>query len=175
MSFTGWEKDPVEPDPVSNPFEGKVDWNGFAIGSKKYQTPFAILEIWGETDSMSADFDISLTDGAFNSDYRVVSDYEIMVYFDINSPSLDEISEGTYYIENTNERKPGIIVESYIMLSDKSGLQKYPVIEGSVDFQEQSGFIFLDYSLKIVKDREITYVFGKYTGLVIPYDQTINQ
>ena len=59
------EKKPVVEE-KANPFELEVGWNGFYLDGTSFNTPNAIIEIWGETDSLSADYDISFTDGTFS-------------------------------------------------------------------------------------------------------------
>ncbi|MGC9344341.1 MAG: hypothetical protein ACP5E3_16680, partial [Bacteroidales bacterium] len=78
------------------------DWDGIVINGINYPTPYAVIEIWGNnTDSLSSDYDISFTDGTFDMDSRQIIDNSILVYFDANSPSLENLSPGTYEIENT--------------------------------------------------------------------------
>ena len=129
---TGCEKTPADPSlPENNPFIGKVDWNGFVFDTTRYQTPRAYVENWGENlDSLSADYDIKFTDGTFDDQLHDVSDYSILVYFDANSPSIHELSEGIYTVENTLDRKPGNIVEAWIELSIEGKLFKYQVTKG---------------------------------------------
>lgn len=173
ITLSSCEKKSPDSDPIKNPFTEVVDWNGFILSDQKYVTPKAIVEIWGVTDSLSADFDVSLTDGSFDSQYRVISDYNIMVYFDVNSPLKEKIEEGIYYIENTSERKPNIINNAYIIVVENGVTTKYPIIEGQVKVEEENAFFLVDYQLKTVKDKEIVDITGKYTGTVIPYDQSI--
>ncbi len=168
------EKKPVIEEKI-NPFELEVGWNGFYLDGTSFDTPNAIIEIWGETDSLSADYDINFTDGTFNPIIRDVFDYSILVYFDINSPILDELSTGSYYFENTPEREPNKIVEAFIQISNDSTLTtvKYPVIEGLVEVSEANGYFLVEYLLKTVKDGEIVEVIGQYTGAFQLIDQTL--
>ncbi|MCK4921401.1 MAG: hypothetical protein KAS71_10170 [Bacteroidales bacterium] len=165
-------EDPIPEDKI-NTSELEVGWNGFIMDETEYATPNAIIEIWGETDSLSSDFDIYFTDGTFNPQIRAVSDYSLLIYFDANSPSLDELSTGVYYFENTPERLPNKIVEAYIEIINDTSIDRYQIIEGTVEVSENDGYFLLEYLLKTVKDQEIIDVVGQYTGLFQLIDQRI--
>lgn len=168
-------EDPV-PEEKENPYELEVGWNGFIMDETEFATPNAIIEIWGETDSMSADFDIYLTDGIFNPLIRSISDYSILVYFDANSPSLDELSTGVYNYDYTDspEREPNKIVEAYIMIISDTSADKYQIIEGTIEVSEKDGFFLVEYILQANKDQEIIEVVGQYTGIFQLIDQRID-
>ncbi|MFW5821737.1 MAG: hypothetical protein ACOCWA_10635, partial [Bacteroidota bacterium] len=115
--FISCEENNPTPEGEENPFLSEDKWDGFVINNHEYNTPNAIIEIWGENlDSLSSDYDISFTDGTFDYVSRNIISDNILLYLDANSPSLDEFSAGTYHIENTNERKPGNIVSAYIQI-----------------------------------------------------------
>ena len=162
-----------EKEEEENPFELEVGWNGFIMDETEFATPNAIIEIWGETDSLSADFDVYFTDGNFNPVYRTVTDYSILIYFDANSPSLDELSTGVYYFENSPDREPNKIVEAYIIVSNDTSIDKYPIIAGTVEVSEKDGFFLVEYLLKTNKDGQIIDVVGQYTGIFQLVDQRI--
>lgn len=163
------DEDPV-PEEKENPFELEVGWNGFIFDGETYSTPNAIIEYFGENlDSLTANYDISFTDGIYNPTYRTVTDYTIRVYFDANSPSLDELSTGIYYFENTPDREANIIGQAYIIINS---IDKYNINEGTVEVSLKDGFFLIEYLLKTVKDHEITDIAGQYTGLLQLIDQT---
>ncbi len=160
-----------------NPFKPEVGWNGFGLDGVPYATPNAIIEIFGENiDTLSSDYDVSFTDGTFSPLIRDVFDYSILVYFDVNSPALNELSTGTYYFENTPEREPNKIVEAYVIISNDSTstITKYPIIEGIVQVSESNGFFLVEYSMKTVKEGKIVDLTGQYTGIFQLIDQTLN-
>lgn len=182
LSFTGvllvlgsaCEKEEEPIVKTENPFLDKGE-NGFIMGNKKYATPNAYIEIWGVTsDSLSSDFDISFTDGEYNPLLRDISGDSILVYFDANSPSLEDLSAGTYNIERTDERKPNNIVDAFIQIKTGSSIVKYPVLEGAVDVQEIGGFYLVTYSLVTVINNERVEVTGQYGGFYYIIDQRIN-
>ena len=174
LAANSCESDDPSPEKKSNPFEIEVGWNGFVMDGGEYETPNAIIEEWGKTDSMSADYDISFTDGSFNSSVREVTGHTILVYFDVNSPSLSELSTGEYYFDNSDPaRLPNKIGEAYIMISSETSVIKYPIIEGTVEVSAQDGYFLIEYLLKSVKDQKIVDVAGQYTGVFQFIDQQI--
>lgn len=172
--FNACEEQTTEPEiEQENPFENNQDWNGFIIDEEAYATPNAIIEIWGENlDSLSSDYDITFTDGNFSYKSRSVLDHSIMVYFDANSPSLNDLSPGIYTIENTNARKPGNIVEAYIQVQEGAKIIKYPILGGEVEVTEENGFYMVDYRLKTVVNKMEAEVIGHYHGNYTIIDQT---
>lgn len=164
------EVDPIiEPDPVND----TTTWNGIEINGIKYPTPNAVIEIWGNNiDSLSSDYDISFTDGSFDNKSRQIVDNSILVYFDANSPSLNDLSIGTYHIEKTTARKPGNIVDAYILINYSSSVTKYTILSGIVTVSEEEGNYKIDYTLEAVVDNEIIEVSGKFSGKYIIVDQT---
>jgi hypothetical protein len=173
LAFTACEEEEPIIEEEPNPFENLDEWNGFTVNDKEYSTPNAIIEIWGENlDSLSSDYDVTFTDGSFSYLSRSVLDQSIMVYFDANSPNLNDLSPGTYYIENTNTRKPGNIVEAYIQISTAGMIIKYPILGGEVTVTEESGFYKVDYKLRAIVDKEEAEVVGQYSGDYTIVDQT---
>lgn len=171
---SGCEKEEKPIVKTENPFLDKGE-NGFIMENKKYATPNAYIEIWGVTsDSLSSDFDISFTDGEYNPLLRDITGDSILVYFDANSPSLDDLSTGTYLIERTDERKPNNIVDAYIQMHTGSSIVKYPILEGSVEVQEIGGFYLVSYILVTVINSERIEVTGQYGGFYKIIDQRIN-
>ncbi len=181
LVLSSCEDERTEPENTENPFEEEINWNGFVLQDNKYETPYAFIEIWGESiDSMSANFDIHLTDGNYNSEFRTIQPSEILVYFDINSPDLQSLGEGVYYYEDSEARIPGQISDAYItIINEKKDEYKYPVITGKVEFEEKQGFVMVKYELTtIVRNEGQTngsqvIIKGKYTGLVTVIDQTL--
>jgi hypothetical protein len=172
ISFTCCEKDNTDPS-GKNPFSNENNWNGFIIDGNEYNTPNAVIEIWGENlDSLSADYDISFTDGTFDYVSRQITGDEIMLYLDANSPKLDDFSPGTYFIENTTERKPGNIVEAYIQVTNSSSIIRYPILSGKVEVEEEDGHYFIEYELESVVNSQTTTVKGSYSGNYTVIDQT---
>ena len=156
-----------------NPFEPEKSWNGFIINEQEYPTPQEIIEIWGENlDSLSSDYDISFTDGTFDYMRRSITNYNVMVYFDANSPDLNKLSPGTYTIENTITRKPGNIIDAYIQLYMDGTTLRYPILGGEVTVEEQNGHYSIIYTLKTVVDKIETEVVGQYSGTYTIIDQT---
>ncbi len=174
LVFNACEEQNTEPETEEeNPFENNEDWNGFTINDEAYATPNAIIEIWGENlDSLSSDYDVTFTDGIFNYQSRSVLDHSVKVYFDANSPSLDDLSPGIYTIENTNSRKPGNIVEAYIQIQEGATIIKFPILGGEVEVTEQNGFYMVDYRLETVVDKMEAEVVGHYHGEYNIIDQT---
>jgi len=172
LVLSACEKTPVEPvKPVVNPFTAKVDWNGFVFDTTRYHTPSAFLENWGENlDSLSSDFDIKFTDGIFDDQLHNVRNYSILVYFDANSPSVNEFSEGTYTVENTVERKPGNIVEAWVELSESGKLYKYQITSGTVVVEKKDGFMLISYNAMLNNSHNIT---GQFTGSITPIVQVL--
>lgn len=168
------EKDDNFPIDEKIPLELEQGFNGFIIDTSAYQTPNAFIEIWGvTTDSLSADYDISFTDGSFNYNLRSITDYNLMVYFDANSPELDKLSPGTYTIESTDERKPNNIVDAYIQIYNGDYVVKYYVYEGTVILSEQNGFYTIQYTLSVVINSKKVEVKGQYTGIYTIVDQRL--
>ncbi len=172
-ALSSCETDDPTPDETENPFKNEEGWNGFYINNQEYSTPNAIIEIWGENlDSMSSDYDISFTDGTFDYASRNIVQENILLYLDANSPSLDEFSAGTYRIENTDERKPGNIVDAYIQITNSTRIVRYPIMGGEVTVQEENGFYSIEYELESIVDSEPTTISGKYSGYYTIIDQT---
>lgn len=172
-ALSSCEKDDPTPDETENPFKNEEGWNGFFIKNQEYNTPNAIIEIWGENlDSLSSDYDISFTDGTFDYESRNITQDNILLYLDANSPSLDEFSAGTYRIENTDERKPGNIVDAYIQITNATNIIRYPILGGEVTVQEENGFYSIEYELESIVDSEPTTISGKYSGYYTIIDQT---
>ncbi len=172
-SLPGCKKQPVDPsDPAPNPYTGLIGWNGFVFDTTRYQTPNAYVENWGENlDSLSADFDIKFTDGIFDSKLHDVRDYTIMVYFDVNSPSSNHLSDGTYVVELTRERKPRNIVEAWIELSAGDKIFKFMVTEGTVNIEQKDGYMLITYDAVLNNANRIT---GQYTGKIKPIRQVLD-
>jgi hypothetical protein len=165
------EDDPILPDD-RNPFKDRVSFNGLMIDEKKYETPNAFLVFWPSSDSLSSDFDGYLTDGNFDkssNDLRV-KDFSIAVYFDFNSPSLTKLAAGKYSFISTNERKPGVFnSESQIRIYSNNKTEKLNITSGSVQIEENKGFILIEYELILNKVYEVK---GQYTGVIdlkLPY------
>ncbi|MCF8380629.1 MAG: hypothetical protein K9H49_13700 [Bacteroidales bacterium] len=175
--ITSCETEDPSPDVKKNPYELEAGWNGFIMDDTEFETPNAIIEIWGENmDSLSSDYDINFTDGTFNPQIRDISGSSILVYFDVNSPSLDELSSGIYYYKYTDspERLPNKIVEAYILITTETSVIKYPILEATVEVKSQDGYFLIEYLLQTVKDQEIIDVAGQYTGMFELIDQTFN-
>lgn len=167
------EKEGPTPEETENPFKNEEGWDGFLIKNQEYSTPNAIIEIWGENlDSLSSDYDISFTDGTFDYVSRNIVKENILLYLDANSPSLDEFSAGTYQIENTDERKPGNIVDAYIQVTSTTSIIRYPILGGEVTVHEENGFYFIEYELESIMDSEPITISGKYSGYYTIIDQT---
>lgn len=136
------------------------------LKEKKYETPNAFVEIWSSNDTLSADYDGYLTDGAYDSRLNPpkIKDYTVIVYFDLNSPSLSNLASGTYLFENTNERKPGIFnASSYIRIISNAKTELYNVTSGTVTIDEQKGYVLLEYELMVNKTVSVK---GQYTGRI---------
>ena len=116
LAFSSCENDDPTPEKKPNPYELEVGWNGFIIDEIEFETPNAIIEFYGENlDSLTSNFDVSFTDGTFDPLYRVISNHNILVFFDVNSPSLQSLSSGLYYFEDTPDREPNVINDAYIL------------------------------------------------------------
>jgi len=173
FSFSSCELNELEPIIDPDPGIDTTAWNGIEINGLKYPTPNAVIEIWGNNiDSLSSDYDISFTDGTFDSESRQIVDNSILVYFDANSPSLDDLSAGTYHIEKTNARKPGNIVDAYILIHYAGSVIKYSILSGAVTVTEDEGRYIIDYTLETVVDSEIIRVSGQFGGIYTIVDQT---
>ncbi len=173
LFFTSCEEDSVlQEEEKINPFLKDGNWNGFAIQNRVYETPNAIVEIWGENlDSLSSDFDIHLTDGNFNTQLRTVHDYSVKLYFDLNSPSLTKLSNGIYRYENTSARKPNNIVEAYIEIQSDTRLFKYPVLEGEIQVESEGPFFKASYTILTMVNQYEELIEGQFTGSVVLIDQ----
>jgi len=150
----------------NNPFKDKVGYNGLELKGKKYETPNAFVEIWSSSDTLSADYDGYLTDGTYDNHLNPpkIKDYSVIVYFDLNSPSLSTLATGTYLFENTNEKKPGIFnASSYIRIISNNKTDLYNVTSGTVTIDEQKGYILLEYELMVNKTLSVK---GQYTGRI---------
>jgi len=149
-----------------NPFLNQVSFIGFELKEKKYETPSAYIEIWSSNDTLSANYDGYLTDGEYDSKLNPpkIKEYSVIVYFDLNSPSLSELAEGTYLFENSNERKPGIFnASSYIRISSDNKTELYNVTSGTINIKEEKGFVLVEYELTVNKEFPVR---GQYTGVV---------
>ncbi len=181
LILSSCEDEGTQPENIENPFNEELNWNGFVLQDNKYETPYAFIEIWGESiDNMSANFDIHLTDGNYNSKFRTIQPSEILVYFDINSPDLTSLGEGVYYYEDSEARLPGQISEAFItIINEKKDEYKYPVIDGKVEFKENGGFVMVSYELTTIVRNEgqanasQVIIKGKYTGQVVVIDQSL--
>lgn len=173
LIFSSCEKEVEVPGTkMTNPFLEEDLWNGFVIQDEKYETPNAIIEIWGENlDSLSSDFDIHLTDGIFNIQQRSVQEYSVKLYFDLNSPSLSRLSDGVYIYENTSARKPNNIVEAYIEIHSDGRIIKYPVLEGEVHIESSGLFFKANYTILTMVNRSEEFIEGQFTGSVVLIDQ----
>ena len=153
-----------------NPFKDKVAFNGFEFNNKKYETPRAFVEILGENDSLSADYDGYLTDGDYDRLLNTprVKDYSVLVYFDLNShsPSLTKLASGKYTFENSYVRKPGIFnLGSFIRIVDNNKTEELKIQSGTVQVEESNGYILLEYELVLLLYME-SPLKGQYTGRV---------
>lgn len=178
------EKDPgPEPD-KENPFILEENFNGFAIDTNIFATPNAFIEIWGVTSDgidSSANFDVTFSDGIYSSFYRQIINDSIKVYFDINSPSIEDLSPGIYYVDGEIARKPNNIVQAYIQFTTYNPftgaevkVTTYPVLEGStVEVLESDGFYKVIYNLVTVIDMQRVEVNGQYSGLYTIIDQRV--
>ncbi len=174
LAGTACEKS-EDPDPEKeNPFKLEAGENGFSMGESDYPTPFAFIELWGETDDQSANFDVTFTDGAYDSYLRKVTDYDIKVYFDVNSPNLDILDTGQYYIDGDFTREPYRIVEAYIEEISDNKTNKYPVLSGTVNVSEKDGFYKVEYDLEIGHSTGRLNVTGIFAGFYNIIDQRIN-
>ena len=170
----GCDKQQTNPQkPLVNPFTGLIEWNGFVFDTTRYQTPQAYLEDWGENlDSLSTDFDIKFTDGTFDSQLHDVSNYSILVYFDANSPSVDALSEGTYTVDRTHERKPGNIVEAWIEIFSADQLERFKITSGTVNVQQKDGYTLITYDAILNNTHRIN---GQYSGKITPILQILGE
>ncbi len=156
----------------NNPFKDLVAFNGLEINEKKHETPNAFVEIWGENDSLSADYDGYLTDGEYDKllNSPKIKDYSVMVYFDFNSPSLTQLSPGKYIFENSTERKPNVFNStSHIRLISDNKTELLKITSGTVQIDISKGYILVEYELLINNELPVK---GQYTGLIelkIPY------
>jgi len=167
------EKEQTLPEEEINPFDEEELLNGFSMGGTYHKTPNAIIEMWGENiDSMSSDYDISFTDGTFDQTLREVKDYNILLYLDANSPSLDDFSPGTYSFENTTTREPWNIIEAYVLIKNPESTMKYPVFDGEATISRDGGYFLIEYNLKVFADKKETVVTGRYSGKFTLIDQT---
>lgn len=175
--LTSCEEETAIVEEKENPFELEVGWNGFVFDGTSYDTPNAIIEFFGENiDTLTSNYDVSFTDGTYDPFYRVVSDYSIFVYFDINSPSVEELSTGIYYFKKTPDRIPNIIGSAYIKVPNKSSdipYTTYLIEGGTVEVSEADGFFLIEYFLKTVKDGGYVDIIGQYTGVFQLIDQTL--
>ncbi len=173
LVFTGCKKadKPDPPEVSTNPFTGVIEWNGFVFDTTRYHTPHAYIENWGENlDSLSTDYDIKITDGTFDEHLHDVKDYSILVYFDANSPSVHGLSEGTYTVEDTYERKPGNIVDAWVELYSNDKLYKFKVTRGSVMVKGKDGYTLITYDAELDNAHRLK---GQYTGKIDPILQVI--
>lgn len=156
----------------NNPFKDRIEYNGLEIDNVRYETPNAFLEIWGSNDSLSSNFDGYLTDGNYEKliNPPKVKDYSILVYFDLNSPSLTKLAPGTYLFVNSNERIPGIFnAASHIRIILNNKTEQYNITSGTITVEENKGYILLEYELVLNKAFEVS---GQFTGLLdlkLPY------
>jgi len=173
LAANSCESDDPSPEKKSNPFEMEVGWNGFVVDETEFETPNAIIEFYGENlDSLTSNFDVSFTDGTFDPEYRVIDNHSILVFFDVNSPSLESLSSGIYYFEDTPDREPNIINKAYIQISTETTIIKYPVITGTVEVKSIDGYILIEYLLIVAKDGKTDVeVVGQYTGAFQIIDQ----
>ncbi len=172
-SLSGCKKQDADAGPEPNPFSIDMAWNGFVFDTTRYHTPRAYLENWGENlDSLSADYDIKFTDGTYDAMLHDVSDYSILVYFDANSPSLNELSDGLYTVENTPVRKPGNIVEAWVEISNEGKIYKFKVTEGTVSVRRESGNVLIAYDAVLDNTH---HVKGQYTGEIVPILQVLEK
>lgn len=172
-SLTCCEKENAKPEEKENPFINEERWNGFIINDKEYNTPNAIIEVWGENlDSLSSDYDISFTDGTFDYDSRNIIQDNILLFLDANSPTLDNFSPGTYYIENTNERKPGNIVDAWMQITSEKNIIRYPILSGTVNVKEENGFFSIAYEFESIVENKTATITGNYSGIFTIIDQT---
>lgn len=171
--FTSCELSEVEPEERNVTPKEETNWNGIIINGIKYPTPNAVIEIWGNnTDSLSSDYDLSFTDGDFDINSRQIVDNSILVYFDANSPSLENFSPGTYEIQVSDIRKPGNIVDAYILKKNPTTYQQYPILSGTVTVTEENETFKIDYTLQAIVNTKITKVTGKFEGNFEIIDQT---
>ena len=164
--FYSCEKD-IEPDLMvdKNPYNDRVAFNGLEFLQEKFITPNAFVELWGMNDSLGSDYDGYLTDGKYDKllNSPKIKDYSIIVYFDLNSPSLFRLEPGTYTFDNSLERKPGIFnASSYIRTFSGNITELYKITSGSFYIEEKNGYILLEYELKVNNDIPVK---GQYTGL----------
>ena len=184
FSLMSCEKDDIPVPEEENPFVLVEDFNGFTLDTSIYETPNAFIEIWGVTSDgldSSANFDVTFSDGVYSSFYRQVIHDSIKVYFDINSPSIEDLSPGTYVVDGELARKPNNIVQAYIQFTTynpntgvETKVTTYPVLEGStVEVYESNGYYSVKYNLVTVIDRKRIEVNGQYSGKYTIIDQRV--
>jgi hypothetical protein len=158
-----------------NPAIDQPDSNGFLYQNTWYKTPFGILEIWGENNAKSADFDLRFTNGTYQYP-SIINEDSVLVYLDMNSPEITNLSEGKYFIQSSQERTPNSIVEAYILLKDERATIKLPILGGEVEVKRE-GFLFLisyDLTTFISENKETieVHIKGQYSGKFDIYDMT---
>jgi hypothetical protein len=159
------EKSDDQPNANSvNPFIDQADSNGFSFQNTWYNTPFGILEIWGENNEESADFDLKFSDSNILTENI---DSFIMVYLDLNSPDLTKLSEGIYYFQSSLERTPNSMVDAYIIFKNNK-TTKLQILNGEAEVKNEGLFFLIKYNLEtiILDDNTPTKIniIGQYSG-----------
>lgn len=173
---TSCEKSADQPDPdIISPIDSLTDLNGFTFQNEWYNTPFGILEYWGENNEESADYDLKFTDGKYESP-SIINQDSVLVYLDLNSPALTELSEGEYLITSIKDRTPNSIVEAYILFNDEKTI-KLQIVGGKVKVERIDLFFKISYSLETVvfenNETQKVEITGQYTGKFDIYDYHI--
>ncbi len=149
-----------------------TSWDGCSFRDTLFTTPKAFIEIWGiNLDSLSANFDLSFTDGSYNSLLRRVDDYSVKLYFDVNSPSFNMLSSGKYLIQDIDSRYPYNVVEAYLLFIQSGKTFKYPVTTGFIELGMNKDEFLVRYDLSAFVNGIETPISGQYSGSVSVIDQ----
>ena len=139
--------------------------NAFNANETVFSTPNGYLEIYSPEED-GGDFDIILTDGEYSSDSSDYYNWNSLVYFDLKSPSTEELSSGEYIFDIV--WPPNSFNYASITMYGNKGVI-FDVTDGSVSINKSGETYEISYVLTM---GSITPVIGYFKGTLQEIDCT---
>ncbi len=142
----------------------------FTLDGVRYDLGQGFIEDYGvNDDGQSADLDVTLLSPTFNINFeaQTATGTGNSLYFDLNSPSLNGLSAGTYVFDTSVPRKALQMIDGDVLLgldfAAETFEQEFLVTAGQVVVTRTDNTFTLSFTLTLDNGQEL---IGNYTGLL---------